>query len=164
MAIAISERLFYSPFEGPICILGAEVKIISDISKTDQGRVHQFVRKGFPGMIPLELGESWTGDLLTMPPSEIHIEKNKNQQKWKFAEESVNLYSHDWRILQEGQPLSTTAQKRRATSCENLSNILKKKPEIQIQMSKLDKISVVECELHRSESCCSENETPFRYL
>ena len=105
-------------------------------------------------MMPLELGESWTGDLLTMPPSEIHVKKGSNQQKWKFEEESVNLYSHDWRILQEGQPLSTTA----------LSNILKKKPEIQIQMSKLDKISVVGCEIHRSESCCSENETPFRYL
>ena len=154
MAIAISERLFYSPFEGPISLLGAEVKIISDINKTDQGRVHQFGTEGLPGMMPVELGESWTGDLLTMPPSEIHVKKDSNQQKWKFAEQSVNLYSHDWRILQEGQPLSTTA----------LSNILKKKPEIQIQMSKLDKISVVECEIHRSESCCSENETPFRYL
>ena len=108
MAIAISERLFYSPFEGPISLLGAEVKIISDISKTDQGRVHQFGTEGLPGMIPLELVEGWTGDLLTMPPSEIHVKKSSNQQKWKFAEESVNLYSHDWRILQEGQPLSTS--------------------------------------------------------
>ena len=110
MAIAISERLFYSPIEGPFSLLGAEVKIISDISKTDQGRVHQFGTEGLPGMMPLELGESWTGDLLTMPPSEIHVKKGSNQQKWKFAEESVNLSSHDWRIFQEGQPLSTTAQ------------------------------------------------------
>ena len=75
MAIAISERLFHSPFEGPISLLGAEVKIISDISKTDQGRVHQFGAEGLPGMIPLELVEGWTGDLLTMPPSEIHVKK-----------------------------------------------------------------------------------------
>ena len=94
MAIAISERLFHSPFEGPISLLGAEVKIISDISKTDQGRVHQFGTEGIPGMIPLELVEGWTGDLLTMPPSEIHVKKGSNQQKWKFTEESVNLYSH----------------------------------------------------------------------
>ena len=112
MAIAISERLFYSPFEGPISLLGAEVKIISDINKTDQGRVHQFGTEGFPGMIPLELVEGWTGDLLTMPPSEIHVKKGSNQQKWKFAEESVNLYSHDWRILQEGQPLPTTCSQQ----------------------------------------------------
>ena len=75
MAIAISERLFYSPFEGPISLLGAKVKIISDINKTDQGRVHQFGTEGLPGMMPVELGESWTGDLLTMPPSEIHVKK-----------------------------------------------------------------------------------------
>ena len=75
MAIAISERLVYSPFEGPISLLGAEVKIISDINKTDQGRVHQFGTEGLPGMIPLELVEGWTGDLLTMPPSEIHVKK-----------------------------------------------------------------------------------------
>ena len=85
MAIAISERPCYSPFEGPISLLGAEVRMISDISKTDQGRVQQFGTEGLPGMIPLQLGESWTGDLLTMPPSEIHVKKGSNQQKWRFA-------------------------------------------------------------------------------
>ena len=87
LAIAISERPCYSPYEGPISLLGAEEKSFR-YQQEDQGRVHQFGTEVLPGMIPLELGEIWTGDLLivepeglkTMPPSENHVKRFKSKE------------------------------------------------------------------------------------
>ena len=86
---------------------------------------------------------SWSGDLLivdmedlkTMPPSEIHM-KSLESKEVDILKEEPCFFFHAGR--------ATAVYKAEATSGENLNNTLqekKKRPEIQIQMSKLDKIS-----------------------
>ena len=94
-------------------------------------------------------------DLQTSPQPDIHMQRFESKEvnnlkrnnEFVFPCRTAKSSQKDSRYL----PLCT---KRRTTSCKNLSNILqkkKKKPEIQIEMSKLDKIS--EALLGTSESC-----------
>ena len=71
-------------------LFGAEENFYP-ISAKEQGRVHQFGAKIFPGMFmeyALNAGRSWAGDLLvahaedlkTVPPSEIHVKRIKSKE------------------------------------------------------------------------------------
>ena len=119
------------------------------------GRVHQFgtISPSWSVYgIRFERGENldWCGNLLTVetedlntvPPSEIHVTR--------FKSKGVDIQTRDnefvfpcrtGEIVQEGQPLRTAVHTLAATQVENLSKFLlqKKKPDIQIQMSKVDK-------------------------
>ena len=100
-------------------------------------------------------GRSWTGDFLIVdtedlqpiPPSERHVKKDsKPKEVTTISTETMNVYSRGGRAksckwYNRYPPLCA---KRVATTCENLSKNLqkkKKKPEMQIQMLKLNKIS-----------------------
>ena len=90
------------------------------------------------------------GDLKTMPPTELHEKKVQIKRGGHSKEKHFYLYSHARQVK---------STKREPTSGENLNIPQKKKPKIQIQMSKLDKISGVLWRLRMPESCCSKNET-----
>ena len=87
-------------------------------------------------------GESWTGDLLIVDCGR----SQKNAPRWIFNTERMELYSHARRTKSckkdsHYPPLCTKLEA--ASGKKFQTNLQKEKPEIQIQMLKLDKISGV---------------------
>ena len=79
------ERRFGQPFERPIIPFGSLVEY-HPITAKDQSRIHQFGKKGLPGLLlgyALYAGRIWKGDVLiagleeleTMDASEIYSKR-----------------------------------------------------------------------------------------
>ena len=97
---------------------------------------------------------SWIGDLLTadtedlqtIPLSEIHVKKFKAKEVDIQTKRKMNLYSHTERAkyCKKDSRYPQLGTKREATSSNNFNTNLQKKmmkPEIEVQILKIDKIS-----------------------
>ena len=97
---------------------------------------------------------SWTSDLLIVdteelhpiPPSEMRVKRFKPKEVKTISTETMKVYSRTGlaKSCKRNNRHPPLCAKLEAPSCENLSKILqkkKKKPEMQIQISKLNKIS-----------------------
>ena len=175
------ERRFNSPFKWPNIPFGAEVNIFQ-ISSQDQGRVHLFGTKVLSWnihWIRLECGreelDKWSEELHPIPPSEMRVKRFKPKEVKTISTETMKVYSRAGlaKSCKRNNRYLPLCAKLEAPSCENLSKILqkkKKKPEMQIQISKLNKISETLWEITcigimlLRERNCMFRRTIFRYL
>ena len=105
------ERRFGQPFEGPIIPFGSLVEY-HPITAKDQSRIHQFGKKGLPGLFlgyALYAGGIWKGDVLiadleeleTMDASEIYS-RRLNAKEVIFPNEKGEFFQPQ---MDESKPL-----------------------------------------------------------
>ena len=151
MARHLMERRLNLPFDGPDHSLWHRGKIRPQCSSSGQ---KSFMKHAWA--TPWTRGRRWTDDLFiwdtedrkTIPPSESHIKRFKSIEVDIRCRDNEFLYSHAgranyWKHSSRHPSLCT---EREATLGNNLRKNLwqkKEKPEIQVQILKLDKFSGV---------------------
>ena len=151
------ERRFNSPFKGPIFLTGAEVKT-NPMSPQNRGRVHQFGTKVLPGIFvgyALDVGGSWTGDLLIGDREDLKNDAtiwNSLKKRFKSKEADILKRNNEFvfpcrtcEILQDGQSLSTrfvqSAWRLQAISSRQI--LRRRSPRSRYRCLKLDNITGV---------------------
>ena len=149
------------PFDGPIIPFGAEVSF-HPISAKYYGRVHQFGSKVLPEIFMVYALNAWRSKVviylwrmrkIQKQCHPIFTSKKSSNQKSEHPKERDNEFVCPCRtgeILQEGQPSFTAACKEACDLKQEFGEQTTeegRKPEIQVQILKLDKISGVWWEL-----------------